>query len=186
MSKVPIQAPSYWNRISGLRKFVLIDTVTQIVRFAKEHNSDVIVFEYLGKMKVPKGMFGAKRLRFKLHHWDKVGIQNKVMQMAHYEGVRVSRINPRNTSKLAFDGSGEVTRSKRKDLAVFSTGKEYHADLNASYNIAARYFIRGIQKSMSETKWLNLATKVSPDLLRITICTLSSLITLRTVYKPSA
>jgi len=40
-----------------------------------------------------------------------------------------------NTSKLAYDGSGEVERNPKKDIAVFPNGKQYHADLNASYNI---------------------------------------------------
>ncbi|MEQ6391303.1 hypothetical protein RZN22_18685 [Bacillaceae bacterium S4-13-58] len=35
--------------------------------------------------------------------------------------------------------------SVKKDLATFTTGKIYHADLSASYNIAARYFIRAYQ-----------------------------------------
>ncbi|MCM3791662.1 transposase, partial [Domibacillus indicus] len=85
-------------------------------------------FEYLGRMKTPKGFYGARKLRFKLHGWRKIGIQNKVEEMAHCLGVRISRINPRNTSALAFDGSGKVKRNPKKDLAVFSTGKVYHAD----------------------------------------------------------
>ena len=32
-------------------------------------------------------------------------------------------------------------------VCVFQTGKTYHCDLNASYNIGARYFIREILKS---------------------------------------
>lgn len=177
LSKRPIKAPRYWNRINGLRLFILRNTSTEIVRFAKEHDADVIVFEYLGKLKATG--FGAKKLREKLHHWDCVGIQNKVTEMAHYLGIRISRINPRNTSKFAFDGSGEVKRNGRKDLATFKTGKIYHADLSASYNIAARYFIREAKKAISEKKWSSLVTKVSPDLERITSCTLSSLIALR-------
>ena len=34
-------------------------------------------------------------------------------------------------------------------LAVFRSGKQYNADLNASYNIGARYFIREITKPLS-------------------------------------
>jgi putative transposase len=77
----------------------------------------------------------------------KKGIQNKDEEMAHYVGIRISRINARNTSALAYDGSGKVERVHKKDLATFTTGKVYHADLSASYNIAARYFIRAYQKS---------------------------------------
>lgn len=178
LSGVPIQAPRYWNRLNGLRKFIRIDTATQIIRFAKEHGAHVIVCEYLGNMNV----HGAKRLRCKLHHWDKRAIQQKVREMAHYEGMRFTTVNPKNTSSLAFDGSGKVKRVGRKDIAIFSTGKQYHADLNASYNIAARYFIRQMKKSMSETNWLRVATKASPHVGRTTICTLSSLIALRKVY----
>ncbi|WP_246516591.1 hypothetical protein [Salicibibacter cibarius] len=79
--------------------------------------------------------------------------------------------------KSAFDGSGDVERNWKKDLATFSTGKRYHADLSASYNIGARYFVRGIQKSISEKRWLSLQAKV-PGLAKGTYTTLSSLISL--------
>ncbi|MEG0472456.1 MAG: hypothetical protein RR588_08990 [Solibacillus sp.] len=150
--------------------------------FAKEHAVHTIVFEFLDQMRVPKGYYGAKRLRFKLHYWTKKGVQNKVEEMAHYEGMRISRINPKNTSKLAFDGSGEMKRTKRGDLATFSNGKQYHADLSASYNIGARYFIREIQKTISEKEWSKLSAKV-PTLTTRTKQTLASLITLQTVIR---
>jgi hypothetical protein len=100
-----------------------------------------------------------------------------VEEMAHCFGTRISRINPRNTSDLAFDGSGKVGRNQKKDIAVFSTGKVYHSDLSASYNIGARYFIRAFQKSITETKWLSLQAKV-PELAIKTSQTLSSFISL--------
>ena len=57
----------------------------------------------------------------------------------------------RNTSALAFDGSGPVTRDKTNhSLCTFRNGKQYHCDLSASYNIGARYFIREILKSYPE------------------------------------
>ena len=83
------------------------------MQFAKAYSAHTIVFEFLHKMRMPKGYYGAKK-----------GIQNKVEEMAHYEGMRVSRINPRNTSKYAFDGFGEVKRSQRGGLAIFSNGKQ--------------------------------------------------------------
>ena len=97
--------------------------------------------------------------------------------MAHYVGMRISRVNARNTSALAYDGSGKVERNHKKDLATFNTGKVYHADLSASYNIAGRYFIRVYQKSMSEKAWLSLQAKV-PVLAKRTFQTLSSFISL--------
>jgi putative transposase len=175
-----ISAPNYWRQISGLQTQIINHTCHEILAFAKVYNADVIVFEYLDKMKTPKGFYGAKKLRFKLRYWRKTAIQKKVEEMAHYEGMRIRRINPRNTSALAFDGSGKVERSARKDLCTFTTGKSYHSDLNASYNIGARYFLKEYQKTTSEKKWLSLKAKV-PELAKRTSQTLSSLITLHTV-----
>lgn len=178
-----ISAPNFWRRIKGLQNHIVNHTSHEIVKFAKEHDCHVIVFEYLDKMKMPKGFWGAKKLRFKLRYWRKKGIQNKVEEMAHYAGMRISRINARNTSALAFDGSGKVKRNDKKDLAIFTSGKVYHADLSASYNIGARYFIRGIQKSMSEKRWLALQAKV-PELSKRTCQTLSSFISLTKALEP--
>ncbi|GIN58526.1 hypothetical protein J8TS2_28450 [Lederbergia ruris] len=172
-----VAAPNYWRQVNGLQKHIVNHTSHEIVKFAQEHHCDVIVFEYLNKMRVPKGFWGAKKLRFKLRYWRKTAIQNKVEEMAHYVGMRITRVNPRNTSALAYDGSGKVERNDKKDLATFSTGKVYHADLSASYNIAARYFIRAYEKSMSEKSWLSLQAKV-PELIKRTCQTLSSFISL--------
>ncbi|MBS4197479.1 transposase [Lederbergia citri] len=172
-----VSAPNYWRRINGIQTHIVHHTSSEIVKFAKENGCHVIVFEYLDSMKMPKGFWGAKKLRFKLRYWRKKGIQNKVTEMAHYTGIRISRINAHNTSALAFDGSGKVERNPRKDLATFTTGKVYHADLQASYNIGARYFIRGIQKTIPEKKWLTIQANV-PELSKRTLQTLSSLISL--------
>ncbi|MEK5389648.1 transposase [Margalitia sp. FSL K6-0131] len=172
-----ITASNFWRRINGLQKHIVHHTSHEIVKFAKEHRCDVIVFEYLDQMKIPKGFWGAKKLRFKLRYWRKKGIQNKVEEMAHYLDMRMSKVNARNTSALAFDGSGKVERNPKKTLATFRTGKVYHADLSATYNIGARYFIRDIQKSTSEKKWLALQAKV-PELSKRTEQTLSSFISL--------
>src|SRR5699024_11083452 len=91
---------------------------------------------------------------------DRLDLQLKRVKMAHYKGIRINRINPAGTSKLAFDGSGEVKRNNQKDIATFTTGKQYHADLNASYNIGARYFIRELLKTYSEKKKSALMAKV--------------------------
>ena len=96
-------------------------------------------------------------------------------------------INVWNTSGLAYDGSGLVKRGRASEktngcyfLCEFSTGKVYHADLNASYNIGARYYIREILKSCSETERLALEVKV-PEVARGSACTLSALIHLNAV-----
>lgn len=45
--------------------------------------------------------------------------------------------------------------------SVFQNGKQYHCDLNATYNIGARYFIRELLKSNSVMKRLPNQTKDS-------------------------
>lgn len=167
--------PRYWNKIKGLQKHIVNSVANQIISLALEYKVDTIVFEYLGKMKMPKGFYGAKRLRFRLHYWRKEGIQNKVMGMCHYYGMRLSRVFAGGTSKYAYDGSGEVKRSNRKDLCIFTTGKRYHADLNASYNIGARFFLREIIKPLSEKARLKLGAKV-PSILSGTMKTLDTLL----------
>lgn len=166
--------PRYWNAIKGLQKQMTNDTAHQIIEFAIKYKVNTIVFEYLGQIRLPKGMYGAKKLRFKLHYWRKIGIQNKVEEMAHYLGMRISRVLARGTSMYAYDGTGEVARSDRKDLCEFSEGKQYHADLNASYNIGARFFIRAVIKPLSEKRRLALGAKV-PEVLVRTEQTLSTL-----------
>ena len=179
------EKPNLWRRINGLQKHIITDTSRQIVIFALECGASTIVFEYLGNMRIAKGTYGANRNKQRLHHWAKIGVQNKTLEMAHYQGIRISRINPAYTSQLAFDGSGLVKRSKRKDLATFATGKIYHADLNASYNIGARYFIRELLKTFSEKKKSALEAKV-PHLAARTQQSLSTLTSFHQALMPTA
>ena len=102
-----------------------------------------------------------------------------VEHKAHKLGMRIARVCAWNTSKLAYDGSGEVERNINGSYSVckFKTGKIYNCDLNASYNIGARYFIRELLKSCSETDKLRILANV-PECSRRITCTLSSLIKL--------
>ena len=122
-----------------------------IVEFAEENGCDVIVFEYLdtaGKKR------GSKKQRLSM--WRHRDIQKTAERLAHRHGMRISRVNAWNTSKLAYDGSGEVKRGKEASgetpysICRFKDGKWYHSDLNASYNIGARYFIRELIKEVPD------------------------------------
>jgi len=64
---------------------------------------------------------------------------------AHAEesGLLVDFVNQAGTSEYAYDGSGKVRRDGRNwSWLTFATGKRYNADLNACYNIAARFFAK--------------------------------------------
>lgn len=142
--------------------------------------ADVIVFEHLdrnGKVR------GTKKQ--KLHLWKSQYVQEMVANKAHRLGMRISHVNAWGTSRLAYDGSGRVLRGKEADLksysvCKFTTGKIYSCDLNASYNIGARYFIREILKSLPETARFGTEAKV-PQCTKRSTCTLSTLISLNAV-----
>ena len=142
----------------------------EIVLYASEKKADVIVFEYLEM----KGKLSGKKKQ-KLQMWRKRDIQKRCGQQAHRKGIRISRICAWNTSRLAFDGSGEIARDTRDHrLCTFQTGKRYNCDLSASYNIGARYFIREILKPLPETERSLLEAKV-PAVKRRTSCVYADL-----------
>ena len=121
----------------------------RIVEYARENHCDVIVFEHLdtrGKKR------GSKKQ--KLAMWRHRDIQKTAESLAHKYGMRISHVNAWNTSKLAYDGSGIVKRGKAVkegtpyNMCQFTGGKMYNCDLNASYNIGARYFIRELHNEL--------------------------------------
>lgn len=172
--------PKKWAAVNGMNIRLSRNTANFIINMAVLYNVDVIVMEHLdtrGKKR------GSKKQR--LHMWRKQAVQKQVELQAHRLGIRVSHVCARNTSKLAFDGSGPVLRGDKAgfptySLCRFTTGKIYNCDLNASYNIGARYFIREILKSFSEMERLCILAKV-PECDKRSTCTLSSLIRLHAV-----
>ena len=138
------QIGSRWAYAKRLNTELARKTARSITEYAHENHADVIVFEYLEM----KGKISGKK-RQKLHLWKKREIQTMCEHKAHRYGIRVSRVCAWNTSRLAYDGSGPVSRDpKNHSLCVFQSGKQYNCDLSASYNIGARYWIREIIKTL--------------------------------------
>ena len=175
------KCPTIWKHVNDLNTDISRKTAKQIIDFAVSYNVNVIVFEHLDTQGKKKG-----KGKQKLALWKKQEIQKLVEHKAHISGIRISRICAWNTSRLAFDGSGKVERGtyiqngKEKynySICTFQNGKQYHCDLNATYNIGARYFIRELLKSNSVMKRLSNQTKDS-DYGTGTTRTLSTLIRL--------
>ena len=167
------KTPRLWARAKGINTNIANLTAQFIVDTAILFKADVVVFEHLG-------LDGKKRgkKKQKLHLWKSRAVQSIVACKMHRLGKRISRICAWGTSKLAYDGSGEVERDEKNySMCVFPSGKKYHCDLSASYNIGARYFIREILKSLSVTSRLGMEAKV-PSCTKRTTCTLSTLISL--------
>ena len=140
-----------WN-IAKRRNLNLAHLVAhRIVDYAIENECDVIVFEYLDTKGKKRG--GKKQ---KLAMWKHADIQNTVTRLAHSYGLHIAHVCAWNTSRLAYDGSGEVLRGNKVsdttpyDMCKFQSGKMYNCDLSASYNIGARYFIRGLIKELHD------------------------------------
>ena len=171
--------PRLWAKAKGINDRIAVLTAEFIVKTAVLYGADVIVMEHLD---VSGRKRGSKRQR--LHHWRAMYVQQMVMHKAHREMIRVSTVCAWNTSRLAFDGSGRVLRGRESErtggnysLCEFQNGKVYNCDLNASYNIGARYFIREITKSLPATAGQQLEAKV-PSAVKRSTCTLSTLISL--------
>ena len=146
---------------------------TAICRFAGEQGCDVLVFEYLD---MQGKILGSRKQ--KLHLWRKRDVQKRCEHMAHRMGMRFARVNARGTSALAYDGSGKVVRDRDNySMCTFRSGKRYHCDLSASYNIGARYWIREIFKSLPETTGSLLEAEV-PAVKRRSRCVYADLILL--------
>ena len=175
------QCKTLWSIADNINREISRKTAGDILSFAYEYNVNVIVFEHLDIGGKKKG-----KNKQKLSLWRKKEIQRIVEHRAHRLGIRISRICAWNTSRLAYDGSGYVDRGKymqngkekyNYSICVFQSGKQYHCDLNASYNIGARYFVRELLKSNSVRRRLPSQTKDS-DYGKGTTRTLSSLIKL--------
>lgn len=167
------RTPRLWARAKGINADIASKTAAFIIDTAMYYNADCIVFEFLDLNKKKKG---SKKQR--LHHWKARAVQRIVTDKAHRLHMRISHVCAWGTSKLAYDGSGAVVRDEGNySMCTFQTGKRYHADLSASYNIGARYFIREILKSLPETVRLACEAK-DPHIAKRSTCTFSDLISL--------
>ena len=162
-----------WSYAVNCNEQHAIHVAHAIIEHAVQQKVHCIVFEHLN---MNGKIYGKKKQ--KLAMWRKQYIQGIVAHKAHRNGIRISHVNAWNTSKLAFDGTGKVTRDdKNYSMCKFAGGKLYHCDLNASYNIGARYFIREILKTLPVRVRSQVETKVSL-LAKRTQCTLSTLISM--------
>ena len=168
-----------WRSVSGISQDIADKTAQAILDFGNEYGVDVFVLEYLD--------FKGKKAVKRAHFWRYKRIYKVLTQKAHQYGSRIARVNARYTSRLAFDGSGwakrgsEIAPNTPYSTIQFATGKFYNADLNASYNIGARFFIRHLLKTVTVTQRLALEAKV-PQVAKRSTCTLSDLINLRSEF----
>lgn len=171
------RTPRLWARATGINDDIAVKTAGFIIDIAVRYNADVIVFEHLERTGKKKG---SRKQR--LHMWRSQYVQAMVTDKAHRLSMRISHVCAWGTSRLAYDGSGTVSRGREAGLGSYSVcrfqnGRVYNCDLSASYNIGSRYFIREILKSLPERERLAIEAKV-PQCAKRSTCTLSTLINL--------
>ena len=154
-----------WSTVNGVNDDIADKTVKGIMEMADLYSVHTIVLEHLD---MSGKKHGSKTSKQHLHLWC---------------GKRIQK------SRLAFDGSGYVNRGRhikaREDAngithtfgygtVEFKNGKLYAADLNAAYNIGARYFVREICREIPDEIIAPVAAEV-PGVVHRSQCTLSSL-----------
>ena len=100
-----------WSRVKGLNRHISEETARAIVAFASEFGADVIVMEHL-KLQGKKRRGSKRQLLALWRARDVRDVQQIVERLAHYRGMRVSKVCAWNTSRLAFDGAGFIRRDK--------------------------------------------------------------------------
>ena len=167
-----------WSYAKGVNDNIAVKTAAFIMEQASLFDVDCIVFEHLDLGKKKRG---SKKQKLAL--WKARYVQQMVTHKAHAAGIHVSTINAWGTSYLAFDGSGRVLRGRESDkcksysVCEFKTGKVYNCDLNATYNIGSRYFVRELLKSLPARERQCIEAKV-PGCAKRSTCTLATLISL--------
>lgn len=168
-----------WRYADNVNHEISAKTASFIEGVARSYDADVVVFEHLDTNGRKRG---SKKQKLAL--WRKQEVQRIVTDHVHRLGMHISHVCAWGTSRLAFDGSGCVLRGREcpdtdgnYSICRFSNGKIYNCDLNASYNIGARYFVREILKSLPVTEGQRIQAKI-PACERRSTCTLSTLIDL--------
>ena len=141
----------------------------ELVQFAIDNKATKLVFEYMKNFR-PRG--GAKKstLRIKFHNWHHRRLREYSINKFREYGGRYANVSPYNTSKFAFDGSGVVKRDKSNySICTFRSGKTYNSDLNASYNIASKYFLRDSDVSKVKTDKNSVLSPRMPATLSLLI-----------------
>lgn len=129
-----------YRKSSNINLEIARTVAKKIIDFAKTHSVKVIVLENLAGWKAKAGRRGSL-LKQNFHLWCHQKIVELLTDRWNELGGKVQTVNPKYTSAYAFDGSGRVKRSQiNYSLCRFTTSKNYNADLNASYNIGARYW----------------------------------------------
>jgi|LSQX01.3.fsa_nt_gb IS605 OrfB family transposase len=138
-----------WKKIRDIEDYESHRVSRRIVEFAIENNAAVIVFENLKNLKPAKGKY-SKRSNTKRAYWLKGKIQNFTRYKALEHNILISLVSPRNTSRNCYYCVEQVFRyndtptghTVGAPLFLCPNGHKGNADVNASWNIGKKFFLK--------------------------------------------
>jgi IS605 OrfB family transposase len=150
-----------WQKISKRDESFAHLESRRIVRFAQEQGATILVFEHLGNLQPQKGTYSRRGNR-KRAFWMKGRIYCYAKYKAWNEGMLISRVNPRNTSRecarchapiirYAWGQPEEGYTAGTPLMHCSACGLRGHADRNASGCIGQRLIAR-TQQNISQEK----------------------------------
>ncbi|MFB2881920.1 hypothetical protein [Floridanema aerugineum] len=156
-----------WQKLSRREVEFSRDVSRLIVEFARHWQVQVISFEHLGNLRPQRGKY-SRRSNQKSAYWLKSKVYEQVKRIAFQDyGMLVTRVNPRDTSRLSPDGI-PVWRGNQfpssilefleyqsgANLVATPDGYKAHSGLNAARNIALKAIKRNLPEATLKLKSL--------------------------------
>jgi IS605 OrfB family transposase len=142
-------AKDLWDKVKNLVGDIAHQVSRRIVDLAAQHGAKIIVFEHLKNLRPEKGT-RSHRMNQKLGYWVKGRIFQYTQYKALHQGIIVSRVSPRDTSRRCPDcGFLSIERylpgkPHGVTLAQCSNCSTHgvHADWLATRNIGQKFRLR--------------------------------------------
>jgi IS605 OrfB family transposase len=125
----------FGNKEERIINHILHTISKQIVEQAEQNNS-IIVMEDLKNLKKSAKDKG-KRMRRIVHNFPYDKLTHYITYKANWLGIKVIKVNPKNTSKLCSE-CGQIGTRVNQGLFKCKCGYQVNADFNASKNIMLR------------------------------------------------
>ena len=115
----------------------------RIVEHAKKHDLDIVMEDLTGiRKRYSKGNGQGGSFRGRMHSWSFHEIQRQVEYKARWEGIRVTFVDPRGTSRNCPECGSLVAPLQERKLFCSVCDKIWDRDVLASLNIMAASSVR--------------------------------------------
>jgi len=119
---------------------ILHTIAKEVVEYARQFPKPVIVMEKLKNIR--ENMNGSTKLNRRLHAWSFRKIQTYIEYKANLEGIPVTYVNTKNSSKTCHRFGHVALKVEGREFRCPKCGLVYNRDLNSAINLA-RSLTRG-------------------------------------------